>query len=738
MSSRLSAFRVDGLIHRIGVFIIAVLAAAYLEMFLEVAHEDRTHIPSGFFFGHGQPEHVLRFVVLLAVAALTLYILNFHARRFLHALHTYRWWIGCSLIIVFTLLRISGSSLAFISNHIGGEPYKGTLFGIPRSIRSDEWSVFTPLAFSQAYSGYSRISSIPEASSIDMTMIFGQPAWALATFFRPFLWGFMLFGSDRGLAFFWCARLVVLLLVSYEFGRWLTKDNRQLATAYGVLVGLAPIVQWWFAINSTAEALIFGQAAVLLFRGYLRANSKLRIWLLAMAAMYCLGGFALVLYPPLQIPLAYVYGLLVIWLIICCHRDERLPNRSLLSMIVPIAVAFVALLICILAVIYTFRQAILTVFSTVYPGSRISHGQGLLPYLMDYTANLFMPLEEHQVIPNAPERAMFFSLFPIGLILSIWTLLKKRDGLIALLLVCDLFFMIYGLFGFPDWLCHISLMGRTTIGRVKFALGFIDLILLFRSLSLLHTDESDEALLIASEKASAKTRLLRNAILAIVTAALLIGATVLLSPAYPLRKIYLVSLMSLLIIMLLAVFEWISGRGYASRLFLSSVLIVVLAGFCVNPIQQGSQSIREGPFVDMALKEVSRIHNSANDRPTVFITDDSIHGQALIANGIPTVNSVNVYPQLKRWHTIDPQHTSEWIYNRYAYVNIDFTNTGSPTFKLAAPDRMIVSSPVKDLHKIGVTHVLTGRDLAEFVNGHRFLRKVETRDHLNLYEVEVN
>ena len=500
---------------------------------------------------------------------------------------------------------------------------------------------------------------------------------------------------------------------------------------------MAPIVQWWFAVNGTAEVLIFGQAAVLLFRKYLHTNSKLYIWLLAMAATYCLGGFSLVLYPPLQIPLAYVYGLLVIWLIVCRHRDVLLPKRSLLSMIAPITVTFVALIACILLIIYTSRQAILMESSTVYPGSRISHGQGLFQCLMDYTANLFMPLEEHQVIPNAPERAVFFTLFPIGLILSIWTLLKKRDGLIILLFICDLIFMIYGLFGFPDWLCRITLMGRTTTGRVKFALGFIDLILLFRSLSMLHNDVDDEELLVASKKDPVKTRLLRNVALAVVLAALLTGATIL-SPAYPLRKVYLIFLMSLLTIMLLAVFEWIYGRGYASRLFLSSILIVALAGFCVNPIQRGSQSIREGPFVDMALKEVSRIHNSAEGRPAVFITDDSIHGQALIANGIPTVNSVNLYPQLKRWHMIDPQHTSEWVYNRYAYVDIDFTNTGSPAFKLVTPDKMIVSIPIKDLRKIGVTHVLTGRELTEFVDGHRFLRKIDAKNHLNLYEVEVN
>ena len=737
MRSRSPGFRIDRQVHKIGVFIIAMLAAAYLEMFLEVVHEDRTHMHSGFFFSHVQFKHVLRFVILMAVIAVTMYILNFHAHRFLHALHTYRWWVGCVLILILTLLRISGSSLAYMSNYIGGEPHNGTLFGIPRAIRSDEWSVFTPLAFSQAYSGYSRMSSIPEATSIDMTMTYAQPAWALATFFRPFLWGFMFFGSDRGLAFFWCARLVVLLLVSYEFGRWLTKDNRQLAAAYGFLIGLSPIVQWWFAVNGTAEVLIFGQAAVLLFRGYLHANSKLPIWLFALTTMYCLGGFSLVLYPPLQIPLAYIYGLLVIWLIICRQRNKMLPNRSLLSMIVPMVASFAALLVCILIVIYTSRQAILLESSTVYPGARINRGQGLLDYLMDYPASLFTPLGDSQVDPNAPEQAMFFSLFPIGLILSIYTLLKKRDGLIALLLLCDVFFMIYGLFGFPDWLCHISLMGRTTTGRVKFALGFIDLILLFRSLSLLHNNVDDEAQMVTAKKDSVKARLLRNVALAFVSSVLLTSATVL-SSAYPLRKMYLVFIVILLTAMLLAVFEWISGRDYASRLFLSSILIVALAGACVNPIQQGSQSIREGPLIDMALKGVSRTHNSSKGRPMAFITDNPVHGQALIANGIPVVNSVNIYPQLKRWHVIDPKHTYEWVYNRYAYVDADFPDAGSPAFKFVSTDHMIVSIPVEYLHKIGVTHVLTGHELTECKGGHRFLRKIETRDHLNLYEVEAS
>ena len=46
MRSRSPGFRIDRQVHKIGVFIIAMLAAAYLEMFLEVVHADRTHMRS--------------------------------------------------------------------------------------------------------------------------------------------------------------------------------------------------------------------------------------------------------------------------------------------------------------------------------------------------------------------------------------------------------------------------------------------------------------------------------------------------------------------------------------------------------------------------------------------------------------------------------------------------------------------------------------------------------------------
>ena len=48
--------------------------------------------------------------------------------------------------------------------------------------------------------------------------------------------------------------------------------------------------------------------------------------------------------------------------------------------------------------------------------------------------------------------------------------------------------------------------------------------------------------------------------------------------------------------------------------------------------------------------------------------------------GAKTVNSVNVYPDLDKWHVIDPNGQYEEVYNRYAHILVDFQNFLFKTF----------------------------------------------------------
>lgn len=68
-------------------------------------------------------------------------------------------------------------------------------------MRTDEYVVGTPLAFSQRYSGYSYFNDLFGNKPADMFIVKDAPVLALAELFRPFHWGHILFGSSRGLAF---------------------------------------------------------------------------------------------------------------------------------------------------------------------------------------------------------------------------------------------------------------------------------------------------------------------------------------------------------------------------------------------------------------------------------------------------------------------------------------------------------------------------------------------------------
>lgn len=61
--------------------------------------------------------------------------------------------------------------------------------GTPRIMRTDEYVVGTPLAFSQRYSGYSYFNDLFGNKPADMFIVKDAPVLALAELFRPFHWG---------------------------------------------------------------------------------------------------------------------------------------------------------------------------------------------------------------------------------------------------------------------------------------------------------------------------------------------------------------------------------------------------------------------------------------------------------------------------------------------------------------------------------------------------------------------
>jgi hypothetical protein len=98
------------------------------------------------------------------------------------------------LLIIFTSLKISGSSVGFFNTILFNGPQKNTglALGHPQVIRSDEWEVNTPLTVAQAKSGFPVVNR-NIGNGQDMAIVSDVPYKAWSEFFKPQNWSFFVF-----------------------------------------------------------------------------------------------------------------------------------------------------------------------------------------------------------------------------------------------------------------------------------------------------------------------------------------------------------------------------------------------------------------------------------------------------------------------------------------------------------------------------------------------------------------
>lgn len=205
------------------------------------------------------------------------------------------------------------------------------LMGIPREIRSDEWLINTPFALSQLRDGLHPVSSLLASGDTNVTPIYAHPCWSFSTLFRPFLWGHLFFDASAGLAFFWIARLVILFLVTIQFGLYLFSQRRGISFAFASMVTFSSTVQWWFAVNGIAELFIFGQGLVVALDCFLKSESLRSRFLISTMMSWAAAAYVLVIYPAWQVVLFWIFfilGILVLPCLFGLNRRKLRPEAS--------------------------------------------------------------------------------------------------------------------------------------------------------------------------------------------------------------------------------------------------------------------------------------------------------------------------------------------------------------------------------------------------------------------------
>lgn len=613
--------------------------------------------------------------------------------------------------VLWVVLRLNSTHLFAWNNYIHGNEGR-PLFGAARTIRRDEFVLWTPMALSQRYIGWPGISTLM-GNGTDVTWVSmgGLPAWNTALVFKPLYWGFLLLGADRGLSFLCVARLVLLFEVSRRTALLYTGNNRGMSIAAAVLLTLSPMVQW-FISQSIAEILIFGQGMVLAVNGLLGSESFRRRFLFALLNGWLLGCLVLIGYPAWIIPAVYV--ILAAWIYLFLRpsvKDRGKKAGCLLLGLIP----FLAVLG---AVVYGSWDTLMAVKNSAYPGGRLITG-GLRdgsaitgevwnPAFKIDLASVFFPLDNIEFkISNCVDAAPFLGFAPAGVVLSLWHQWREKKAdkpAIALMSVMAVFWL-FTFVQLPAWLCKITLLSQCS--RPAFPIGICEVILLIRARS--RGGISDP----------------RTAAAAAVISAAVNVAGIKFSGIVNPGTAQLLILSVLYLFVFLAVYSDFRGAGNRLAAFFLCCVLLLAGGF-VNPVQRGLEMLD-------GFELVSTLKSIENGPDDLYALEGGypLSDVPLLA-GKRCISTDQPYADPDRWAPVDPEGKFMNVYNRLCHVAVELAEPGEETDFREGGNYIFVRLTREDLAALGVSYLITPRSSLE----NAALAAVDEKDGLYIWKLE--
>ena len=599
-----------------------------------------------------------------------------------------RWIIAVGIFIFLVSCKINMSSVSMFSYYIQPDietSFSKPLIGKERPIRSDEWLVDTPTKISASYSNYEKYNDLIRGTknfNIAATGLYKGYS-ALSNIFN---FGYYLFGVEYGLSFYWCGLFIMAFMVSFELALILSKGNRLLALFGGCLIALSSYCLWW----SVVPYIISVQGIIVCAYYYFEIQSYTKKLILALGVALAGAHYICRLYPAWQVPLAYILISFLIWIIVRNIEKIRKFNKYDWGIV---SVAVIFMLSIVGAYFYDNSHYFGAVLQTVYPGSRFMVGGYSLDKLGYYFQSLLYPIKN---IGNSSEASVFFSLFPLpvllGLYVFIWQIIEKIrkksseiDLLNMIMLFPTLFLLIYCTFGFTDWLAKYSLMSYSMGERAVDFLGLLSVYYLIR--------------LLGQDKKKYKLPLW------IAAGATLVNILVCIDISERYFKGYIdIKYTAIVSIVVFGLGVILLGRGselIEKIVIITTTVIVGISGLSILPLNRGAESLLQKP----ASEVVRQISNEDPSAKWIGY-NNFITGQFVIANGGSCISSINYLPNMELWTALDPEGNYNEIYNRYHHVTINFT--AEPTsFRLLQADSIEVRLSYEDIEKTEAKYIFS-------------------------------
>ncbi|WP_454824710.1 DUF7657 domain-containing protein [Paraburkholderia xenovorans] len=605
----------------------------------------------------------------------------------------------------FVTLGLSGSSLGIAEQ---AYPINGIVAingaGHPEEIRSDEWRVLTPMSISQTRQTppfpIVNPNLGPEGHNMLIPGMTSVPVWSISAIGRPATWGFFFLRLPQALAWYWWLPIAGCLLSLWACFTVLLLGRWQISFVLSLCFVMSPYAVAWS--YWPAYLVMFGAAAfviaVVLLRG---CNGWLAIPL-GVALAVSVSGFALTLYPPWQIPLAYLFALLLAGVIV---RDLGSLRPRLLPMIT--LATGLALAVAIVLVWWAeAKDAVAAVVATIYPGQRSAVSGGTIDagYLARGFTNFRTLRAALGNASNQSEVSSFIYLTVPALFAVVSTNghRSKNRPIFFALVVFVAIAMWYQFVGFPVYLARWSLWGRSFPTRVDIATGLASFALM-------------GVALVPSETTAAASSV-RARHFGALGAALLWTAMISFSlhSAPEVIKNAVGHRGMIGIIAVCAITSWLLAAGFARLFLLVLVSLLLCSVYSFNPLTV---------FVESHSDDMQS--TCGTGRTLVF--GSNVPAMSLLASGCSVLNGVFYYPQVSLWHTLDPEGRQVSTYNRYQHLMFELADLhGSREAELSTPQGDIVQVKVDprayDFRRLPITRLLVPSGTAQGLDSNPSVR----------------
>jgi len=583
-----------------------------------------------------------------------------------------------SLLLLFfgglVALGITGSSLGLAVKQVSFLQSDAIeLFGEAQGARSDEWVVFTPYAIAQ----YNHSPPFPiinnnigeDGQNMLVVGMAGSPVMHISSIAKPATWGFFLFDLKRALSWYWNFPFFACLFSLWAVISLISPGNWRTGFLLSLLFCVSPYVAAWS--NWPAYATFFPSLALVLVVAILRSERSILPLVLGCILGLTLAGFALILYPPWQISISYVFLALMIGIVIRDELYRSITKRRLLAF----GISFILAGAILFLWWHNAKEAIHAMQDTVYPGQRraVSGGSVTLADLLRGFTNIMTLNRLNSPYNNQSEIASFtYFLLPLGFLFFTQAkrkLLTAVDVSMAAIIGMILIFMTIG---FPLEISRPSLWGRVPPNRADLALGLATL-LLCGSL-LMRSGNSDPI--------RTNVTLNRTAFCGAIAWAALVMVGIFNLPQSIFNELSKGVLCALFAFVLATGYFLAVGR--TKEFIYLSLGLAVATTFPFNPIIAAPNAID--------IKVSSDIRKAMSDSAAnarILVLDTQVPSMYLLANGLAVTSGVFYYPQKSFWARLDETQKATNVYNRYQHLIF----TGGP---VKAPEQFHIETPSLD------------------------------------------